>query len=345
MEQPDQLKLSSMEIRKYQPSKAPSLELTELLIRKYGKSKNFDYFMSDFQKSFDFCVDNENIIFIPIAIHEGQEMQAHIALIIDKRLKSGEAFFGFLETPDNVLTFGSIWSCLTEEARNRGISVLKGPINGSIWHQYRCIKESDGSEFFKSELFCESYYYDFLSSNKPALEVMYYSAYRETFDAILQAGQLAYDKLASAGFAIKEMGDVDLEKLRTLATLSRTVFKNSWGFTELNQEEFLKLYSSEKLDSHLNKIHLLCKEDEVIGFCGTLKEDNSTLICKTICVLPEYQGLGMGNALAFKVHFEAKEQNIKKIIYALVREGNSIKNFPKEDAVIFRQYVAFEFHI
>jgi ribosomal protein S18 acetylase RimI-like enzyme len=345
MDQRGQLKLSDMEIKKYQPNKIPSLEFTELLRKKYGKSKNLDFFMSDYQKAFDFCTDNENITFIPISIYEGQEMKAHIALIVDKRLPSGEAFFGFLEVPDDILTFRSLWDNLVEEARNRGILVLKGPVNGSIWHQYRCIKETDDSEFFKSELFCESYYYDFLSSIKPTSELIYYSAYREHFDVVLPVIQPAYEKLASGGFSIKEMKDVSIEILQTLASLSRTVFKNSWGFTELNQKEFLELYSSDKLDSLLEKLYLLYKGKEIVGFCSTFREDDSTLICKTICILPEYQGLGMGNALAFKVHIDAKEQGIKKIIYALIREGNNIKNFPKEDVVVFRRYSAFEFNI
>jgi GNAT superfamily N-acetyltransferase len=334
-----------MEIKKYQANNTPLPELINLLRRKYGKSKNFDYFISDYQKAFDFCVNNENITFTPIASYEGLKINAHIALILDKRLPHGEALFGFLEVPNDIKTFRLMWDNLVKEARVKGASVLKGPVNGSIWHQYRCIKETDGSDFFKSELFSETYYYDFLSSNKPISEIIYHSGYRERFDAILQVGQLAYDKLASAGFVIKEMESGSMENLQNIASISRTVFKNSWGYVELNQKEFFKLYSSEKLAPEITKIYLLYKDGDIIGFCGVLKEDEFTLICKTIALLPEYQGAGLGNALAFKVHLDAKKEGIKKIIYALIRDSNNIKNFPKKDAVVFRKYAAFEFHI
>ena len=333
-----------MEIKKYQPNSVPPLDLIDLLRTKYGKMKNFDYFMGDYQKAFDFCINNENITFVPIAIYEGQEIKAHIALIIDKRLPSGEAFFGFLETPEDTLVFSLMWDSLVEETRTRGISVLKGPVNGSIWHQYRCIKETDGSEFFKSELFSETYYCGLLNSKKPTTELVYHSGYRERFDAILQVGQPAYDKLASVGLIVKEMKAGSMETLQTIASISRTVFKNSWGYVELNEKEFFKLYSSGKIASS-TRIYLLYKGKEIIGFCGVFKEDESILICKTIALLPEYQGVGLGNALAFKVHLDAKKERIKKIIYALIREDNNIKNFPKEDAVIFRKYAAFEFRI
>ncbi len=341
----DQLQLSNMEIKKYQPDITPPSELIDLLRRKYGKSKNFDYFFNEYQKAFDFCANNENIIFVPIAAYEENEMQAHLALILDRRLPAGEAFFGFLETPEDGGVFTSMWNSLIEEAKARGISSLKGPVNGSIWHQYRCIKETDGSDFFKSELFSETYYYNLLNSQKPISEVVYHSGYRERFDAILEAGQPAYDKLDSLGFMVKEMESGSREQLHIVASISKTVFKNSWGYVELNQDEFLKLYSSAKLGSDDTRIYLLYKGQEIIGFCGVFKEDGSTLICKTIALLPEYRGTGLGNALAFKVHLDAKEEGMKKIIYALIREDNNIKNFTKDDAVIFRRYSTFEYKI
>lgn len=334
-----------MQINTYQPNSTPSPNLLRLLESKYGNSKNIHYFLNDYKKAFAFCINNENITFVPISLSEDGKFQGHVALIIDKRLPVEEAFFGFFEAPDNVSLFTSLWSSLTEEAKKRNISVLKGPVNGSIWHQYRCIKETDKSEFFKSELFSESYYYDFLSSRKPSSEIMYHSGHREKFDAILQAGQPAFDKLSLIGIDVQEVEPGSIEILSTIASISRNVFKNSWGYVELNQKEFLRLYSSDKLTANTTRIYLLTKNDQIIGFCGAFKEDDKTLICKTIAILPEYQGMGLGNALAFKVHKDARERGVKKIIYALIRDGNNIKNFPKEDALVFRRYAAFEFQI
>jgi hypothetical protein len=334
-----------MEIKTYQPDTSAS-ELTELLRKKYGSNKNFDYFLSDFKKAFDYCVGNRNVLFYPIAGFENKKMCAHIGLIIDKRLPAGEAFFGFSEFPKDASAFSLLWGSLIKEARDKGISVLKGPVNGSIWHQYRCIKETYTSAFFKAEPFCEPYYYDFLASNKPIVEVLYYSAYREPFDIVLRMiSEDSYNKLAGLGFSIKGTKRITLEELYTIANISKIVFHDSWGYTELNEQEFMQLYSSEKLDEHLNSIYLLYKDKEIIGFCSTAKEDDHTLICKTICVLPEYQGLGLGNAFAYKLHLDAQKEGFKKMIYALIRESNNVKNFPKDDAVIFRRYASFEFNL
>lgn len=332
-----------MDIQQYQP--VSSTELEELLREKYGGSNNFGYFLNDSKKAFDYCVSSKNISFHPIAGFENGKMRAHIALIKDARLPAGEAFFGFLESPNHPPSFRLLWNSLIMEARDKGISVLKGPVNGSIWHQYRCVKETDGSPFFKTELFCESYYYEYLRSVAPTSEMNYYSAYREPFDIVLQFTKDAYSKFAAPSFSIKEKRQATIEEWRTVAEISKNVFHTSWGYTELSEKEFVQLYSHDKLASHLNRLYLLYKGDDIIGFCGTLKENNLTLICKTICILPEYQGLGLGNALAYKVHSDARKDGFKKIIYALIRDGNSISNFPKDDIVIFRRYATFEFQI
>lgn len=334
-----------MRIRKYKPHNTPPPELVTLIKEKYGNEKHFDFFFSDFQKAYSFCVDNPNITFIPFSVFEDEQLVAHIALIIDKRLPEGEAFFGFFETEQDLLVFKAIWHSLVEEAKKMGISVLKGPVNGSIWHQYRCIKETDGSEYFKSEPLSEVYYYKLLNQMKPISEISYYSASREKFDKVMGVIKTGVEQLAAAGFDIKEVKDVSYEQLLLIAEISRTVFRHSWGYTDLTDKEFLKLYSPDKLETHLNKLYLLLKDQQIIGYCGTSVENEQTLILKTICILPKYQGLGLGNALAYKIHLDAQEEGFKKVIYALIREDNQIKNFPKDDTVIFRRYAAFEFKI
>ncbi|MDD2731684.1 MAG: GNAT family N-acetyltransferase [Candidatus Pacebacteria bacterium] len=334
----------NIEIKKYTPETILP-ELIDLLNRKYGSHKNFDYFIKDYNAAFTFCVKNRNIQFEPIAVYSNGELRAYAAIIKDNRLKDGEVFFGFFESSNEPEIFNLLWNELKILAKKLGASLIKGPINGSIWHQYRTVKESNGSTFFKSEVISETYYYDFLRSRKPKLVIDYYSAYREKFSAIINAGKPSYEKLSDYGFSIQVAKNASETDLQQIASLSRKIFNANWGFTDLSDEEFLQLYSAEKLESHLSKLYLLRKGSDIVGFSNILKGDESTLIFKTIGVLPEYHRLGLGNALAFKAHLDAERDGIKKMIYALIKEDNNIKNFPKDDAVIFRKYSAFEFKI
>ena len=334
-----------MQISTYKPDSVPN-ELTRLLREKYGNCKNFDFFLSDLKKALEFCMDNDNVYFYPLEGRVNGRMKAHIALIIDKRMPHGEAFFGFMESPDNMSIFSLLWNNLIKEAKEKGISILKGPVNGSIWHQYRCLKETDGTPSFKAEALSEPYYYDFLISQKPSAEIGYFSASREPYDIVLKMiSPESYEKLESHGFSMRVAKQVTPSEFKTISDISKAVFKESWGYTELNDKEFIKLYSAEKLNKHLDALYLLYKGKVIVGFCSTSKENETTLLLKTICILPAYRGLGLGNALAYKIHLDAKKNGIKKIIYALIREGNSVNNFPKEGAVIFRRYATFEFHL
>ena len=136
-----------------------------------------------------------------------------------------------------------------------------------------------------------------------------------------------------------------MEELGGIANISRTVFTESWSYIELNTREFLHLYSGERSTINLHALYLLYKESDIVGFCSVYKENDATLICKTIAVLPQYQGMGLGNALAYTVHDDAEKAGFKKMMYALIRAGNKIKNFPQDGAVVFRRYAAFEFKV
>ncbi|MDO8269502.1 MAG: GNAT family N-acetyltransferase [Candidatus Levybacteria bacterium] len=334
-----------MKIVRYKTTAIPPKELIDLLKEKYGSGNGFDLFLSEFKKAYKFCVGNENINFVPIAAYDNNEMVGHTALIVDKRLIRGDAFFGFLEVQRNKKMFTKLWRELVYEAKKQGIKVLKGPVNGSIWHQYRCYKKSNGEDYFKTELPTELYYYKYLFSNNPSLEINYYSAYRKKFDDVMRHIEKGYKLLNTSGFRIDELDQISMMDLQSIGIVSKKIFSKSWGYTELTVKEFLELYSMDKFAAHLSKLYLLYRDDEIIGYCSTVKGNESTLICKTICILPNYQGLGLGNALAYRVHVDARNQGYKKVIYALIREGNNIKNFPKNDAVIFREYAAFEFVI
>lgn len=323
-----------------------SEDLPKLIESKYGRYKHFEYFMNDLERSRLFCCENDNTSTQSFAGYDGDKLITHVSLIKDKRLNRSEAFFGFIEFPDDAESFNLLWDSLVNEARSQGISILKGPVNGSVWHQYRCITKSDGADPFTTEPICEPYYFTRLVSKKPLAEIQYYSAYREPFDIVLRLiDRKALEKMSDLGFAMNEIKEITPELLQIIAKVSRSVFSQNWGYTELNEKEFIQLYSLNKMSAHLNSLYALYRGSEMIGFCSTSEEDKKTLILKTICILPKYQGLGLGNALAYKIHQDAKKRGYTRMIYALMREGNSIKNFPKEEAVIFRHYAAFEFQI
>ncbi len=313
-----------------------------LVSSKYSSLKNFEYFFSDLKEAVRFSLSNQQTDFL--AIMEGEKMIAHIALILDPQLPEGKAFWGFFESQNNEEIFTLLWEKLKELAKEKGFNQLLGPINGSVWHQYRFIKETDTSPFFKTELFCEPFYYD-LVKKIYSKEILYYSACRNDFNKLISITESFYNKMTDDGFTIIESTEVTEKQLKDVLNLCKTVFKSSWGYIDISDTDFASLYSSQKFSDHLSKVYFLQKDQKVIGYCSILLEDSDSLILKTIAILPEFQSFGLGNALIHKIHIDAQKNQCKKIIYALIREDNGVKRLPKDDAVIFRRYVAFESNI
>ncbi|HTE49088.1 MAG TPA: GNAT family N-acetyltransferase [Candidatus Paceibacterota bacterium] len=318
-------------------------EYLSLIEMKYKAQKNYVYFLNDLKSTIAFSEKYQNPHFI--IIKDGENVVGHCALILDSNLKKGEAFFGFLDVIDDFNTFKILWQSLIKLAKSKNIRILKGPINATAWHQYRVMSFSDNSDFFKSELFCEAYYYEFYKTQQPSKEILYHSGFRENFKFLISLTEPAYKAAIENGLIIDEIKNISYEQLGEILDISKVVFKDNWAYTDLSMESFESLYSSQKLSTHLNKIYFLRSGDKILGYLSSLIENDDTLILKTIAILPEFQGKGLGNALVYKAHLDAQEKGYKNIIYALIREDNNIKNFPKEEAVVFRKYSTFEFNI
>lgn len=339
-----------MKTKAYEPTDFRSKkDLIDFLRSLYGTNDNFNFFLKEYERAYNFCCVSTHITFFPVAFYEGEQMVAHVALIVDDRLPEQHAFFGFFEIVDDVTVFGCVWQKLTYVANMHKLQIIKGPVNGSIWHQYRCIKESSSMPFFRTEPMTPLYYHDFFSQVKPINEVTYSSGVRESYSDILgllrKHKEGIKQKLDNGNFRIEVNQEISADVLLSISQISAEVFdEKSWGYTKLETDEFLKLYDPNKINEHIHKLFLLYQGEVLVGYCSTMKEGQS-LICKTICILPELQGTGLGNALALKIHEEAERDKIEKIMYVLIKDGNQVHNYPTKDVKVFRRYSVFEYEL
>ncbi|MDP3989359.1 MAG: GNAT family N-acetyltransferase [bacterium] len=337
-----------MKIKLYNPKDFyTEKDLTSFLKALYGSNCNFEFFLDEYKRAYNFCCDSKHITFLPLSFFQDEEMVAHVALILDDRLPRHQAFFGFFETVNNAMVFEVVWRELIILATIHDIQILKGPVNGSVWHQYRCIKEGSSVPFFRTEPMTPLYYYDFLSQVNPTSEITYSSGIRESYADILkllkQHKNIIEQKLGEDNFKIEVTEEISQGALLAIAKLSTVAFdEKSWGYTKLDNAEFSKLYDSRKVNEHIYKLFLLYHHNVLVGYCSTMIEGRD-LVCKTICITPELQGKGLGNALALRIHEEAERDGIEKIMYVLIKDGNQVHNYPTEDVEIFRRYAVFEY--
>ena len=331
--------VNTLEVVRHQlggPLQKPYLALVE---QKYGASRNFKYFVNDLQVASRFSLERQQVECL--AVLGGEHMLAHVALMRDPQAQNGRAYWGFFESSNDKDVFHLLWGALRTLAAERGVHKLLGPINGSIWHQYRVVKETDGSPFFKTELFCEPFYYDLLKE-VCSTEVSYYSAYRTEFENLLSITEPFYERAAANGFSIAECRALTQGQLGRVLSISQRIFRTSWGYTDLAMADFAALYPAQKLATHLRGVYLLQKDDDIVGYGSVLLEERGSLILKAAAIVPEFRQLGLANALLYRIHRDAQTSRCKKVIYPLIREDNGVSRLPKDDAVIFRRYAAFE---
>lgn len=280
---------------------------------------------------------------ISIAVENDDQFLAHCTLMHDNREQSGIGWFGFFECPDEQVVFDMLWQRVKQESSAMGIKALRGPINGTIWYSYRfAVPGPTSIPPFQGELLCEDYYHRFFEGIPNHQEVSYYSAMRENFDDLIRITLPFHERMLSdSPLHLETYAEISTDVLREIFNLARTVFQSSWGYAPLSDEELLSYYSQEKLKATLFKAYILRSNGKLIGFGTVFREDDDTLVLKTLALDPAFQGKGLGNALIHQIHRDAQD-HCSRMVYALIRYENNVKRLPKDGAVVFREYSAFE---
>ncbi|MCF7834369.1 MAG: GNAT family N-acetyltransferase [Candidatus Pacebacteria bacterium] len=309
----------------------------------YKEEKNIDYFMSDIKISVDYSVSVKHIS--TVALLDNEVLLGHCSIITSKEYINETAYFGFFESPENEEDLRFFWENILVEAKKRNIKKLIGPVNGSIWFPYRFINNSNNSPLFKGELPTKFFYYDFFSNLGNGKITTYSSGARKSFDLIIEATRKSHELLNNSGLKIEVLSEVSREILMEIHILAEEIFsQQSIAYEAFPVDYFLQLYSNNRMKD-LFKTYIVRNNGKLIAFCNIFYENEKVLILKTLAVHPLFQKHGIGGAIVHLAHCDAKEKGIEQIIYALVRDDNNIKFFPKDDVSEIRTYSLFEFNI
>ncbi len=310
----------------------------------YKKEKDINYFMSDIKLSINYCLSMKYII--TITLSDNEILLGHCSIIKSKEGDNeGTAYFGFFESPENEVDFKSFWKNIIIEAKKQNIKKLIGPINGSIWFPYRFINTSDKSSFFKGELPTSPFYHNFFSNLEKRRIINYSSGARKSFDLIIEATKKSYELLKDTDLNIETLLEVSEETLKDIHKLAGEIFSNkSVAYEAFPVNYFLEFYNKDRMKD-LFRTYTVRKGKDLIGFCNVFYEEEKVIILKTLAIHPLFQKHGIGSAIAHLIHSDANKSEVKKIIYALIRDDNNIKFFPKEDVLNIRTYSLFEINI
>ena len=308
----------------------------ENLSLEHKKEPHLEYFLRDLESSFRWT--NFNMLVKVIECKDGS------SVLISNGKNSSEAYFGYT-TFYNYTNDSDLWRKVIHTCKKMNIERLKGPIQGTTFFPYRFISKSDGSCFFKGEFFSTLKDHQFMKVLNPKNIMTYSSGYRTNFNNVMEISKPYYDKHKNMGLVIKHWKSIDRYMLNELFKVIEEIFSQNWGYNKISKEYFFNLFSFKNNIRPKMFLHTIHLNKKLIGFCNYIENDINTLIFKTIGILPDYQKMGIANAVVYKMHADATDSKYDKIIYALVKDDNRVKNMPNPDVTLFRSYASYEFDI
>ena len=310
-----------------------------LMAQFYGDSEAVNQYASDSQKGLQKVLTSIESPAVFFHARRQESLVGHIALIPNG---NSSDFFGFFECVDEDI-FDMLWEAILSEANRMGITSLFGPVNGTIWHPYRVVTSSADEPFFPSEPISRMEYAAWLTKQEPQQLIEYHSAFRTDYTPIIEATRVSYQNAIENDLVIGSEA-ISINNIQELYSLAVEVFAKNPGYMHLSIEEFVALYSGDKISKNSATLYTARSKGQLIGFCLNL-ENGQTLIMKTIAVAPNTQQKGIGNALVHRIHVDAVALGFSKVIYALVRKDNNVRHFPTDKITVFREYAAYQFKV
>lgn len=236
--------------------------------------------------------------------------------------------------------------------KEKGVKQIVAPMNGNTWKQYRTLKWSNGDNPFVMEK-VSPIEYNAVFEKAGFNEIDEYTStkgkVKDYFDnEILDEIE---KRLADENIVIRHFEKANaLDELKKIYNVSVKSFCRNPFYTPIDEENFIAQYTPfiDMIDEEL--IYIAEKDGKEIGFLFSIPDFNemktkgkiSTLILKTVAVLPEYEDMAIGNVMNRMIAKKAMEKGFEDWIYAFMYKDNTSQRLAqRNNTQLLREYVLF----
>jgi len=256
---------------------------------------------------------------------------ARAALYFNPQLTFEEkkaAAIGAYECIDDSEVAKMLLSTLSEEAKDRKIEYIIGPMDGSTWNNYRFSLHNDYRNFLL-EPFHPVYYNEQFEKSGFEVIATYNSSIQENLIAHHQILEEKMKQFSADGLIFRNI-DLDnyaleLEKLYPFLTKS---FSSNFLYTPISFEAFFRKYSA--FGNFIDPRYVILAEDELgiirgLIFCyiDLFDTDKKTLVVKTIARDSDRRWSGLGMVLGQELIRRAHEGGFDRLIHAFFKNDNA----------------------
>ena len=237
------------------------------------------------------------------------------------------------------------------ELSKRGCTMAVGPMDGSTWGNYRLITER-GNEpiFFLEPENPKDWPAQFSAAGFFPL-ARYYSSLVSDLSERDNPCRGSAERLREMGVEIRPIRASEVESdLRKIYHVVCRSFRKSFLYTPISESDFIAQYRL--LLPHVRPELVLLAEREgvLIGFVFAVPDlfqlarakVIDTVIVKTLSVLPECAGAGLGGLLVEHVQQLARSLGYRRAIHALMHENNASRRISAAaKSTTIRRYTLF----
>lgn len=239
-----------------------------------------------------------------------------------------------------------------EILKSKDVKIIVAPMNENTWKKYRTLKFSNGDALFALENVNPIEHNDFFI--KSGFKELY--TYSSTKGLIKDAYtskslDIMEEKIKNEDIKIRKFDKTNyIKDLKKIYNISIESFKRNPLYTDVKEEDFIKQYEQyiQLIDEDL--ILIAEKNNEEIGFVFCIPDFNelknagkiSTVIVKTIAVIPKYERLAIGNVCLRKISQIARNKKYEKWIFAFMYSNNTSQKMAKRNKTeIIREYALY----
>jgi GNAT superfamily N-acetyltransferase len=251
---------------------------------------------------------------------------------------------------DNPAVAAEVLRRATRTLRERGCTLAVGPMDGNTWRQYRFVTDAGTEPPFLLEPVNPPEWPGWWRAAGFAPLAEYYSTATPDLAARDERVEKGAARLLAAGVAIRpvELARFE-EELGRIYDVSVISFQSNFLYSPLPREEFLAQYRA--LQGRVRPELLLLAEHagRPVGYVFALPdllqvqrgEPVTTVIVKTLAVLPGRTYAGLGAVLLDAAHQAARRLGLRRAIHALMHETNQSRNLSAHYARTIRRYTLF----
>jgi L-amino acid N-acyltransferase YncA len=234
------------------------------------------------------------------------------------------------------------------ELAGQGCSVVIGPMDGNSWRRYRFITSRGSEPPFFLEPDNPDQYPGYFETAGFAPLARYYSNLDP--DLGWEVAEPLKARLSRRGVRIRPLEPDDFAaELERIYTISVAAFTSNFLYSPISRDEFMAMYTRVQNVVQPELVLFAEHQHQPVGFVFAIADllhvrptgGSDTMIIKSLAVLPEWNGKGIGPLLMAAVTANARTLGYQRGIHALMHESNRSRGLSGHHGAMIREYTLY----